>query len=308
MKSASHLSIAGVSAALVAGCAYGVGGTVSQIVKSQGFALNHIVVAQFLAATIILGFFVVVRFRPHAKPSEVIKLMLVGAMSVSSSYFYYYAIDYLSVGSAVAIQFQYVWIAVVLTSIAAKRLPSIWVAMSAVFIIAGSMLASGLVDEMLSGKLVMNPVGLMCGFGCALTYGLFIFLNGRVATDVNPVARTFFMVLAGLIMSVVIAPDFFTGSCDVIAIIPGGIAMGLIMSVIPCVCLAVAAVKIPGGIVAILTSLELPTAVLSGAVILGETVTPLVIIGVVIILASIVLSEADSLLRRAKPEAHASRQ
>lgn len=292
----SKVSIIGIASALAAGCAYGVGGTLSQIVKAQGFELNHIVVAQFLAAVVILGIAVLVRYRPAMCVGDAVKLMIVGAMSVSSSYFYYYAIDLLTVGSAVAIQFQYVWIVVLISSVVERRKPSAWVVLAAVLVIAGSILASGVADEMLGGGLVLDPVGLLCAVGCAVMYGLFIFFNGKVATEHPPITRTFFMVLAGFIMASVIAPDFYLGACDIVAIIPGGVAMGLVMSVIPCVCLAVAAVRLPGGIVAILTSLELPMAVLSGIVALGETVTPLVLAGVVVILLAIVLSELPSLM------------
>lgn len=288
-------SVVGIAAALVAGCAYGIGGTVSQIVKSQGFDLNHIVVGQFLAATLVMGALVLIKYRPHMRVLDAIKLMLVGAMSVSSSYFYYYAIDLMTVGSAVAIQFQYVWIVVLISSIVDRKKPSVWVVLSAVMIIAGSILASGVADEMLGGGLALDPVGLIYAAACAVMYGLFIFLNGKVATDQPPVTRTFFMVLAGLIMASAIAPDFYIGACDVVSLIPGGVAMGLVMSVVPCVCLAISAVRLPGGIVAILTSAELPMAVVSGAVILGESVTPLVALGVVVILLAIVLSELPSL-------------
>lgn len=293
----SKISIVGIITALAAGCAYGVGGTLSQIVKAQGFELNHIVVAQFLAAVTILGIAVAVKYRPKMRAIEAVKLMVVGAMSVSSSYFYYYAIDLLTVGSAVAIQFQYVWIVVLISSVADRKKPSVWVLLSAVLIIVGSILASGVADEMLGGGLILDPLGLLCAVGCAVMYGLFIFLNGKVATEHPPVTRTFFMVLAGFIMASIIAPDFYLGACDVVAIIPGGLAMGLSMSVIPCVCLAIAAIRLPGGIVAILTSSELPMAVLSGAIILGESVSPLVCVGVCVILLAIVLSELPSLVK-----------
>ncbi len=95
-------------------------------------------------------------------------------------------------------------------------------------------------------------------------------------------------------MASALCPGFYLGECDVVALAPGGLVMGLVSSVIPCVCLAAASTKLPGGLVAILTSSELPTAVLAGALMFGEAVTPLVLFGVILILASIVLSEADS--------------
>lgn len=301
--SKAKINTLGVITAFTAGCAYGIGGTISQIVKAQGFALNHIVTMQFIAATVILGVLVAFKYRPRMGIMDAFKLMAIGAMSVASSLFYYYAIDLMTVGSAVAIQFQYVWIAVLLVSVAERKRPSIWVVLSALLIIFGSLLASGVADEVIGGGLSLDPLGLVCAFACAATYGLFIFLNGRVVVDQPPVTRTFFMVLAGLVMASVISPDFYTGACDVVALIPGGIAMGLVMSVVPCICLAVAAIRIPGGLVAILTSVELPMAVLSGALMLSEQVTLLVVIGVIIILAAIVLSELPSMMGKEMEDA-----
>ena len=74
--------------------------------------------------------------------------------------------------------------------------------------------------------------------------------------------------------------------------------MGFIMSVVPCLGLSIAAKRLPGGIVAILSSSELPVAVLAGFLMFGESVTPLVVVGVVIICASIALSQSDEISKR----------
>lgn len=71
--------------------------------------------------------------------------------------------------------------------------------------------------------------------------------------------------------------------------------MGVLATIIPCSCLAVAGKRLPGGIVAILTSAELPAAVASGCLLLGEPISVLRVVGIVLILASIVLSEMDEL-------------
>ena len=71
------------------------------------------------------------------------------------------------------------------------------------------------------------------------------------------------------------------------------IVMGVIMSVIPVLSIVAASDRLPGGLVAILTSTELPMAVLAGALILGETVTPLIVGGVCVILAAIALAQLD---------------
>lgn len=68
--------------------------------------------------------------------------------------------------------------------------------------------------------------------------------------------------------------------------------MAVVMSILPVLCIVGASLRLPSGIVAVLTSTELPAAVVAGVLLLGETVTPLVIAGVVMILAGVALSEA----------------
>ncbi len=282
--------------AFAAGASYGLAGAVSRLVGAGGFTVSQIVVAQTLAAVLILGILVLVKYRPNGlRGVDAIKLIGVGVCSIASGYCYYTAIDMLSVGTAVAIQFQYVWIVVVIAAIANRARPNKWVVMATILIIFGTFFGSGMADEIIAnGSLLMNPTGLLVAFACAVLYGLFIFLNGKVALEQPAVTRSFFMMLGGLILASALCPGFYLGECDVVALAPGGLVMGLVSSVIPCVCLAAASTKLPGGLVAILTSSELPTAVLAGALMFGEAVTPLVLFGVILILTSIVLSEADS--------------
>lgn len=287
-----------VAMAFVAGASYGLAGAVSRLVSSGGFTVSQIVVAQTLMAVLILGILVLVKYRPRGiRRVDIAKLMGVGVCSIASGYCYYTAISMLSVGTAVAIQFQYVWIVVVIAAVVNRARPSKWVIMATVLIIFGTLFGSGMADEIIAnGGLLMSPMGLLIAFACAVFYGLFIFLNGKVALDQPAVTRSFFMMLGGLILASALCPGFYMGECDVVALAPGGLVMGLVSSIIPCVCLAAASTKLSGGLVAILTSSELPTAVFAGAVMFGETITPLVLFGVVLILVSIVLSEADGLM------------
>lgn len=288
--------------AFVAGASYGVAGAVSRLVAQQGFTVSQIVVAQTWSAVIMLGILVLAKFRPHMKAKEILQLMGVGCLLILSGYCYYTAISMLTVGTAVAIQFQYVWIVVVIAAIVDRKRPTKWVVLSSVLIIFGTLFASGMAGEVIdNGGLLMNPVGLLVAACCAISYSLFIFLNGKVAVEHHPVTRSFFMMAGGVVLASVLCPGFYLGECDVVAIIPGGIVMGLISSVAPCICLAASSSKLPGSLVAILTSSELPFAVLAGFLMFGEAVTPLVSFGVVLILCAIVLSEMGSFAKRRRP-------
>ena len=285
-------------AALVAGASFGVNGTLSQIVAAQGFSLQHIAVMQFLFGALLLGIAALARREPLPAWRNAMSLLVIGALQAASALSYYFAIDDLSVGQAVAFQFQYVWIAVLIQNIVERTLPSKWVVVSTILIVIGTLLGSGLVDEALSGELSeISLVGIGFAIACAFFYAFFIYLNGRLATEQPTTSRTFLVALGALVVTSAVAPDFYTGGCDVAALAPYALLMGLLATILPCSCLAIAGKHLPGGIVAILTSAELPAAVASGCLLLGEPISALRVIGICLILASIALSEADSLTK-----------
>ncbi len=276
---------------LAAGAAYGVGGAISQLVKTGGFEVGHIIVAQLLASTIILGVLVLVRYRCKMTRKDIIQLAILGVISAISSYTYYIAIDMISVNQAVAMQFQYVWITVVIQALLDRKVPNIWVIISAIAIIVGTFFGSGLFDDIMSGQTTMDPLGVFFAMVCAVCYAIFICFNGRIAVEVPSVTRTFFMSFGALIFVVIMLPAAGTATGNIVDLVPGGIIMGLVMTIIPCVCISVATNNLPGGIVGILTSSELPVAVIAGVILCGESTTFFKILGIVIILVAIALSE-----------------
>ena len=282
----------GVAMGIVAGVSFGFGGAISQILGRQGFTVFDIATAQFFCAVVILGVLTLFTRRAHFAPKEVAMLIGLGAVSTISSITYYLAIDLLSVATAVAIQFQYVWMTIVLQLVVEKKKPSKRIIVIVTLVVVGTLFGSGLADEVLSGGLTADPLGIACALVCTLFYALFIFANGRVAPDQPPIARTFVLVIGGFIVTSAIGWNFYTQPDLVVSLLPGGVVMAVVMSILPVLCIVGASLRLPSGIVAVLTSTELPAAVVAGVLLLGETVTPLVIAGVVMILAGVALSEA----------------
>lgn len=280
--------------ALIAGCSFGVGGAISQVIRSHGFEVMHVILSQTIVGVIVLGILLVVKFRQSIPLKDTVKLAVLGMVDVLASICYFFAIDMLSVGTTVALQFQYVWMTVAFVAIADRRMPGKWTLVSSVLIIAGSLMGSGLVDEAMAGAVTMDPLGLLLALGCALFYASFIFFNGRIATEFEPVPRAFYQTCGSLLAVVIAYFAMGTPPCDVVTLAPWGILMGFVMCVIPILFIVIASTNLDGGLVSILTSSELPMAVFSGYIILNETVTPLVIVGVVVILGSIALAQLDN--------------
>lgn len=292
-------------AALLTGIGFGVGATTSQVFVSFGFPLLHIAVAQFFCGTVILGMVILVKRYRFPSFKEMVKLFFVGMLQPLATISYYFGIDYLSVGQAVAIQFQYVWLAVVFQHIAQRSFPKRQVVVSTLCIIVGTLLACGIVDDLLggSGGAPLNALGVLFAIGCAVLYAFYLFFNGRVDPATPPVTRSFIMVVSGWVISSVMSFGFYAQGADyMLAIAPAGLVQGLLMGIIPIVGISIASRKLPSGMVAILGSVELPAAVLSGCLILGDATTPLMVVGVVVILASIVYAQKDEIRLQGEQE------
>lgn len=279
-------------AAMAAGLAYGLGGTFNKMIASQGFAVGHIAIEQFLCASLMLAVITAVVYHRIPGPATCVKLMAAGGLLGATTLFLYYAISELSVGQAVAIQFQYVWITLAIQCVLERKRPNGWVVISAAVIIVGSLMGSGLVDEFLAGDLQnVSFAGIGFAVACSISYSCFLYVNSKVAVEEPPLMRTLFLALGGVVVASMAAPDFYTGACDIVGLIPGGLVMAFVAVVLPCACLGFASRVLPGGLVAVLTADELPGAVFSGCLLLGEPLTAFIVIGVVLICAGVVLSE-----------------
>lgn len=284
-------------AAAVAGVSYGLAGTVSQLFAAQGLSVGNITVVQFVASAIILAVPVIVRYHDFPSAKDVLKLLVVGLFQPGSAICYYTAISMLTVGQAVAMQFQYVWIAVVIQCIVERVAPKKMAVASSLLIVFGTIFGSGIADEVLTGAGDgLSLLGIAVGGACALCYAVFLYFNGRVATDTHPITRSFIISLSGVALSSALYPGTYADmAASPLAFVPCGVVMGCLTLLVPVMCLSFAGRSLDGGTVAMLTALELPAAALSGFLVLGDALTGFIVFGIVVILGAVVLSsKADA--------------
>ena len=151
-------------------------------------------------------------------------------------------------------------------------------------------------DETFASGLTISPLGLSCARLSVRSFvPLFIYMNGRVATEYHSVSRRLFEVTGGMILVfcldatewwLCVRPHcfgslgYFDGRCHV----------RHPCAVYRCRQRAIGSLE---GLLQFSLRTELPMAVLAGALILGETVTPLIVCGVCAILAAIALAQLD---------------
>ncbi|WKA51010.1 DMT family transporter [Planococcus liqunii] len=267
---------------------------------SHGYSLGQINIVQMIISFILLWSLTLIKrasFKGlHRK--NILQVMVTGCFIGLTSIFYYGSMQYLPASLAIILMFQFVWIGIILEWIFSKIKPSKLTVLSILLILVGVFFASNFVNGDING---LPLRGFVFGILSAFTYAGFIFCSGKVAVNVDPWTRSSLMVTGSTILVLVV----FMG--DMPAVLPlekdlvtTAVGVSLFGAVLPPLFFAAGAPLVSGGMANILTSIELPIAILSASLILSEAVSPFQWFGIVIILAAIALNELSPNLFRIK--------
>ena len=284
---------------LLASCSYAVLSTIVSLAVHAGYGIDVVLVGKFFYGWVILLIISAIVFavRKRQKISwdrkRVMCLAGTGIVMALVTVCYFHSLSYLPISLAVVLLFQYSWMGVVIESAANKRLPSKSKTVSCLVILAGTILAGGIIGSTISLS-EMNPIGILLGLSAAFCYALFVFLSGRVSTDMPPLSKSFSISTFGMLFVLLFVGTVYGGTAVLEGITNIGslvysIPLGIFGIAVPILFLAVGAPKISTGMATILNSAELPLEVLLAALIILEPVGPLRWIGVVIILLGIAL-------------------
>ena len=275
---------------LGAGC-FGFTPVFAKTVFGYGYSLGQINLVQMVISFLLLWSITFLKGfgMKGLTKKNILPIMITGCFIGLTSIFYYGAMQYLPASLAIILMFQFVWIGILFEWAFNKIKPAPITIFAIVLILIGVFFASNI----LTGDIQGLPIkGFVMGILSAFTYAAFIFFSGKVAVEVHPLTRTSLMVTGSTILV------FLIFMKDIPAVFPleGNLVMSaagvsLFGAVLPPLFYAVGAPLISGGLANILTSVELPVAILSASIILAETVTALQWIGIVLILVAIVLNE-----------------
>ncbi len=167
-----------------------------------------------------------------------------------------------------------------------KKIPSKRRLLSIVVLIAGSVLAAGVLQTAVQ----FDWVGAFWALLSAFCSALFMYVTGVVGTDVPVVQKGFIISIGGFLLSaIILVPTAETLSFTGIETGFIGIAflLGLFGIVLPPLMFSIGMPKIGSGLGAILSTAELPVALILSIALLGETILPMQWAGVAIIFAGI---------------------
>lgn len=281
---------------LAGGCCYGILSTIVKLAYAKGYTFTDVVISQYFSGWVILGILLLtltaLRRRKKTDPvriqipslRKVSTLFLTGAVTCSVCLFYYLSLETTPASVAVVLLFQFTWIGVILESVVERRPPSRTSVTAVLILLIGTLLAGGVLGTELS----LTTIGVGAGLLCAFCYAVFIFLSGRIEPQMHPVNRSFWIVSCALfVLLCVLSPRYFTSGMVVSDIWMYGAVLGLFGACLPVLFYAVGTPKISTGAATILSSAELPVAIITSVIVLQEAVSWVQWIGVACIFAGI---------------------
>lgn len=271
---------------LIGGCCYGALSTFVKLAYSAGFTSSEVTGSQFLMGTLLIWIAALFSKKKKLTMPKIGKLLISGIPLGLTSLFYYQSLQSLNASLAIIFLFQFVWIGSLFEWVFNKKPPTLGKIVSIGILIIGSIFASGIIGVGL-GDITWQGIG--WGMLSALTYTTFIFVSSSVEKDTPVVQKSALFTTGGMITVFILSPP--TGLLQLpvlMEIAPYGFYLGLLGVVLPPILFTIGMPHVGPGLGTILTSSELPIAVILSSIVLSEHVSMSQWLGVVLILGGIV--------------------
>jgi len=271
---------------------YGVLTTFVKLAYEEGFSVYEVTFSQMLLG--FLGLFILNFFykgkKKNAPPvkvtkNHILKLMAAGTSLGLTSTFYYLAVQYVSVSFGIVLLMQSVWMGVVFDAIRSKTKPTFLKILAVLIILAGTVLATNILFD----NVKVESLGIIYGLLAAISYTVTIYTSNTVARELPSITRSKWMMLGGLILvSIIMVPSLIESfNLDIFYL--WGPVLALFGTILPPLLMTEGMPKINVGLGVIITSIELPVAVLMAYFLLDEVVNVYQWLGILLILVSIVV-------------------
>lgn len=273
----------------IAAISYGFPASLMKLASLQGAQIGGLLFFVFFFAIIFLQILSFISSRKQKQqPLTLCKRIVVigsGTSIALTNTCYFLALTHVPVAIAAVMLMQSVWIAIVLECLLNKRLPSLLQVVIVLLILLGTSLATNL--WLVSSQ--VSVIGLFLGFLAAFCYALTIQFTNKLAPDISPIRKASMMSIGAFIVITLIWWRYIpVGSLWVE--IRWGALISIFAMVLPLACLSYGMPRTPPGRGEIISSLELPAAIGIAWLLLSESITAAQLVGVIIIIASVMLS------------------
>jgi drug/metabolite transporter (DMT)-like permease len=286
-------TILAVLLVLLGGSSYGFVSTAVKFAYQANFQPEDVTGAQFLSATVLLAFLLLIRREPFWRMSrkELGILGILGLLSTGTSVFYYESLHFLPASLAIVFLFQFSWIIVIIDFLFTRRFPSRAKVAGIGIIFLGTLLA---VDLLHTDLHHVSVIGILLGCLSGVTYAAFLYGTSFLQSDSGPFGKSAIINLVSTILIFMVFPPHFLWNGALAAgLWKWGLLIGILSQVIPTVFFNIGIPVIGGAVAGVLGAIELPVSVVASHFILGEHVEPLRWLGVGLILLGIVVSEGN---------------
>jgi drug/metabolite transporter (DMT)-like permease len=276
---------------LMGATSYGFLSSLIKMAFTDGLDLNQVTAGQVTLGVILLWMLVLATPKAWGNPfrRSSIRLAAVGIFGVAlTTVVYNMALSKLDASLCIVLLFQFTWMTIALDCLVSRRLPRRNELIAIALVLIGTLLAVQL-WEIDSTKISIAGVflGLLSGF----TYSLFIFLTGKIKTDLHSFMKSAIMLTAALPFIYLLYPITVLFQDNSSTALGWALILGLMGSAIPTVFLNVGIPRVGSAMASMLSSVELPAALIAAFFLLGERVTFLQWVGMGFILAGILYVE-----------------
>ena len=182
-----------------ASSSYGILSTIVKVAMKHGYTSAEAVTSQYLFGFFLalILFIVTQRTLPRLTKSGAFTLLIAGVLTAITGSVYGQSLNYLPASLAVVMLFQFTWIGLFMDCVFKKRLPSRIELISLAFLVAGTILAAGILDVDLSH---IPWQGWALGLTSAVSFAAFLQINSRPVEGITTIARTLILSIISLIV------------------------------------------------------------------------------------------------------------
>ncbi|MEJ8755871.1 DMT family transporter [Pontibacter sp. H259] len=294
----------GIAFVLCGACSFGILSTFVKLAYNEGFTLGDVTGTQVFFGLIILWVIVLLRrlFNGRgnsASLKESLQLIAMGTSTGLVSIFYYKCVQTVPASIAILLLMQFTWMSLILDSIVKRKLPTLLQVGTVILVLLGTAFAGNLFSGSFE-EISLTGVGF--GLLAALSYTFFLMVNGAAGNNLHPATKSALLLTGACILIFSIFPPVFLVNGALFnGLFKWGLVLAVFGTVLPPLFFSFGIPKIGLGLSAILSSAELPVAVLMSSLVLQEQVIAVQWFGVILILAAIILSNINSLRKQKQP-------
>lgn len=280
---------------------YGVLATAVKYANNQGFGTAGMIFSQYLFGALVLSVLSIFLSKKSPQRSEnlslskypKLKLAFFGTSLGLTSSFYYLSLQYVPVSVAIILLMQTIWMGVALEFLVAPQLTGPKKIVGALVAIFGTVLAA----KIFEADVAFNYIGIGFGLLAAVSYTAAMYTSNSVSLELPLFKRSKYLVLGGFLVVLLFWNFQIVEEVSWNVFWKWGIFLGAFGTIIPPILFNKGFPMIGTGLGSIISALEIPVSVFSAYLILGEDVSLLQWLGIMIILFSVVLINLKKVLK-----------